>query len=206
MGTPVGKCTPDGAARLGLSATTHFSVGGLDHHMAAMGAGIYGTNNISESTGTVLAAVESMDQYKPKVQICVAPGLHDHHFFSMAFDANGAGALEQYQKTQAPEYSIEALLENPSSDVIAILGSTAASLGNIVQKLNSNGDIISTGGGARSKLWVQIKADTLNRSFVIPACNEAACLGAAMIAAKGVRALNNVQDWVRVKEKLNRTT
>jgi xylulokinase len=198
IGTPVGKLTRDGATKLGLHATTHFSLGGLDHHMAAMGAGIYGTNNISESTGTVLAAAESTDQYKPKEQVCTAPGLHDHHFFRMVFNGNGAGALEQYQKTQA--LSMEALLENPSPDVMAILESTAASLGDIVQKLNSNGDIISTGGGARSKLWVQIKADTLNRAFVIPACTEAACLGAAMMAAMGVGKLNNVQDWVRVKE------
>jgi xylulokinase len=200
MGTPVGKCTRDGAARLGLHTTTHFSVGGLDHHMAAMGAGIYGTNNISESTGTVLAAVESTDQYKTQEQICIAPGLHDHHFFRMAFDANGAGALEQYQKTQP--LSIAALLEKPNPDVIAILESTAASLATIVQKLNNNGDIIPTGGGARSKLWVQIKADMLNRSFVIPACNEAACLGAAMMAAMGAGAINNIQDWVHMKERI----
>jgi sugar (pentulose or hexulose) kinase len=97
---------------------------------------------------------------------------------------------------------MEALLEKPDPAVIAILESTAASLAGIVQKLNNKGAIIATGGGARSKLWVQIKAGILKRPFVIPACNEAACLGAAMMAARGVGVLNDVQEWIHVREKI----
>jgi xylulokinase len=43
--------------------------------------------------------------------------------------------------------------------------------------------IISTGGGARSVLWSQMKADITQHKVAIPQNEEAACLGAAMIGA-----------------------
>jgi sugar (pentulose or hexulose) kinase len=56
-----------------------------------------------------------------------------------------------------------------------------------IQALNNNnmtfGRIISTGGGAKSDLWCQLKADITGLVVEIPADNEAACLGAAMIGA-----------------------
>lgn len=205
MGMPIGTLSRAGAARLGLSDKTHFSLGGLDHHMAALGAGLYGTDRTSESTGTVLAAVQSTTTYQTKQQVWVAPGMHANHFFRMSFDDNGARPLELYQKNKAPEYSIEQLLEMAAAGdtdhgkaVRQLLISTALSLRSLVQRLNSQGPIVSTGGGARSALWVQIKAELLNRPFIIPACSEAACLGAAMIAAKGIGHLSNLNDWVNI--------
>ncbi len=43
--------------------------------------------------------------------------------------------------------------------------------------------IVATGGGARSDLWCQLKADVTGIPVLIPAQKEAACLGAAMIGA-----------------------
>lgn len=43
--------------------------------------------------------------------------------------------------------------------------------------------ILSTGGGAKSSLWSQIKADVCNVPVVIPENQEAPCLGAAIIGA-----------------------
>ncbi len=43
--------------------------------------------------------------------------------------------------------------------------------------------IISTGGGAKSELWSQMKADITQHTVAIPQNEEAACLGAAMIGA-----------------------
>jgi xylulokinase len=43
--------------------------------------------------------------------------------------------------------------------------------------------IISTGGGARSAFWTQMKADVTGYEFAVPRSEEAACLGAAMIGA-----------------------
>jgi len=43
--------------------------------------------------------------------------------------------------------------------------------------------IISTGGGAKSSLWSQMKADITGRIVKIPKNEEASCLGSAMIGA-----------------------
>ena len=43
--------------------------------------------------------------------------------------------------------------------------------------------IIATGGGAKSPIWCQMQADITGLPVRIPAEKEAACLGAAMIAA-----------------------
>jgi sugar (pentulose or hexulose) kinase len=45
------------------------------------------------------------------------------------------------------------------------------------------GTILSTGGGSRSDLWCQLKADLTGHMVVVPEANEAACLGAAIIGA-----------------------
>jgi sugar (pentulose or hexulose) kinase len=43
--------------------------------------------------------------------------------------------------------------------------------------------IIATGGGAKSAVWCQLQADVTGVPVEIPAEKEAACLGAAVIAA-----------------------
>lgn len=43
--------------------------------------------------------------------------------------------------------------------------------------------IIATGGGAKSPIWCQLQADITGLPVVIPAEKEAACLGAALVAA-----------------------
>ena len=43
--------------------------------------------------------------------------------------------------------------------------------------------VIATGGGAKSDIWCQMQADATGLQFRIPVEKEAACLGAAMIAA-----------------------
>ena len=204
MGTSIGRIR---SSLLGLSSNTHYTLGGLDHHMAALGAGLYGTDNVSESTGTVLAAVQSVTDYQTRNEVCVAPGLHDKHYFRMTFNDNGARLLELYQQTKAPEYTIEQLIErakNGEDDIVkGILESTAKSLKELVRQLGAEGDIVSTGGGARSRYWIELKAAMLNRTFVVPQGNEVACLGAAMMGAYGVGALKNLQEWFHVKETIS---
>ncbi len=53
-------------------------------------------------------------------------------------------------------------------------------------------ELTSLGGGARSKLWLQIKADTLQREIKTIHCEEATCLGAAVLAATGTGLFANV--------------
>jgi xylulokinase len=46
-------------------------------------------------------------------------------------------------------------------------------------------ELRAIGGGARSDLWLQLKADILDVPVVAPAVTEAACLGAALLAGVG---------------------
>jgi xylulokinase len=46
-------------------------------------------------------------------------------------------------------------------------------------------ELRAIGGGARSDLWMQLKADVLGIPVVAPAVTEAACLGAALLAGVG---------------------
>lgn len=233
-GTYIGNVTTEGGQLLGLRQGISVVVGGLDHHVAAIGAGVPFSANISESTGTVLACVNYYRKYLPKENICIAPGLDGSHFFQMSFDKNGATSLEWYQKEHAPEFSIPELLEmaarvEPGSDglvarpyaskfpgldgfqnirtlhhhghfVRAILESTSNSLVWLLRCLPGSEEakeIISTGGGAKSRLWIQVKANMLGKDFCIPKCSEAACLGAAMLGAIAVKTNWNLGEIFR---------
>ncbi len=241
VGTKLGPLTAKGAQHLGLLQETSFCLGGLDHHIAAIGAGIIRSHHISESTGTVLACVNYQESYLTQANCCVAAGLDDNHHFKMAFDENGATSLDWYQKEFAPELTVAELLQKaaliePGCEglkakpcaykfsafngfenvkpyhghghfVRALLESTAFSLSTIVAVLSKSSQsdgIISTGGGAQSSLWINIKANLLGSNFYIPECSETACLGAAMLGAisSGETGSMNetMENWVKIKE------
>ncbi len=48
----------------------------------------------------------------------------------------------------------------------------------------AGGDVFSTGGGSRSDVWMQCRADATGRILHRPACGESA-FGAAVLAASG---------------------
>jgi len=219
-GTVAGNICKSGQELLGLKTAMPFVVGSLDHHVAAIGAGVGQVADMSESTGTVLACVNFTKKYNPKKNICIGPGLKKNNFYRFAFNENGASGLEWYQKKYAPDLSIEQLVQmaekvKPGCDslvalplankyekltgfknrtdkhshghfVRAIMESTAKSLAELVNELCKEGkpkQIVATGGGAKSDLWLQIKADMLGAEFITTNCDEPACKGAAMLAA-----------------------
>ncbi|MFN3331974.1 MAG: FGGY-family carbohydrate kinase [Caldilinea sp.] len=47
-------------------------------------------------------------------------------------------------------------------------------------------ELHAVGGGARSELWLQLKADICNTPLRVPLVTDAACLGAALLAGVGV--------------------
>ena len=58
-------------------------------------------------------------------------------------------------------------------------------------------EVICLGGGAKSPLWNQIKADVLNKKVVTTANDQdAACLGAAFIAGKAVGLYKDLEDAI----------
>jgi len=60
------------------------------------------------------------------------------------------------------------------------------------------------GGGARSDIWNQIKADTTRKTILRTENEEAACLGAAILAGKAVGLYDSVKDasnnMIRIKK------
>ncbi len=223
IGTSLGKISISGARRLGISFNTDYVLGGLDHHMAAIGNELRSTNEISESTGTVMAVVQRVDKYEPKSGIFTGPSDLPGDYFSLAFDENGASTLEWYHKTFANTFSLDKLVEQASCvangcDGLfalpcakdyeglngfinikpihhhghfarAIMESTARSLGSIIKKLGAQRDyvIVSTGGGSKINLWSEVKRDILQIQILISNHSEAACRGAAIIAARSIQ-------------------
>ena len=72
-----------------------------------------------------------------------------------------------------------------------------------IYKDDSDRDIISVGGGARSKEWLQIQSNIFNRKVISLQIEEGPSLGAAIIAAVSLEWYNSFEDAINVivKEK-----
>jgi xylulokinase len=57
-------------------------------------------------------------------------------------------------------------------------------------------DLHAVGGGARSPLWLQLKADICQVPLVVPHVTEAACLGAALLAGVGAGVYRDLGEGV----------
>ncbi|NJD02916.1 MAG: hypothetical protein FIA99_10070 [Ruminiclostridium sp.] len=66
-------------------------------------------------------------------------------------------------------------------------------------------EIRSLGGGSRSRLWNQIKSDITGKPIITMKCPEAACLGAAILAGKGMGIYGDVKtacnEMIKVSER-----
>lgn len=65
-------------------------------------------------------------------------------------------------------------------------------------------EVVSLGGGARSPLWLGIKASVLRRPVLVPAESESTALGAAMLASVAIgghRTLEEAADCVRISDR-----
>lgn len=215
-GTPCGRTTARAAELLGVGAGIPFAVGALDHHAAAIGSGLGRFAEASISTGTVLAALTLVETPRPR-----AGCFHGRHSdgarcWRLAFDANGASQLEEFQRRHAPEKTIEELLALAARAPAGAAwrtpwpAETGAAVRAVLERISGrHGDplrrvggeharpvtrVAATGGGARSPLWSQINADLLGVSVVTAACPEPACLGAAAFAAVAARCYANISE------------
>ena len=57
----------------------------------------------------------------------------------------------------------------------------------------TSNEIRSTGGGAASPLWCQIKADMTGKNIAVLENGETACLGSAILAGVGVGIFSDVK-------------
>jgi xylulokinase len=66
-------------------------------------------------------------------------------------------------------------------------------------------ELHAVGGGARSDIWLQLKADICGIPLRIPQVTESACLGAAILASIGVGKYDNIDSAVQDAVKMDRT-
>jgi xylulokinase len=79
----------------------------------------------------------------------------------------------------------------------AIMEGIACLLRQFLEHININIDtVISMGGGAKSSLWCQIKADITNKKIVTLKNKETGCLGTAILAGVGNGDFANVNSAV----------
>lgn len=66
-------------------------------------------------------------------------------------------------------------------------------------------ELHAVGGGARSDIWLQLKADICGMPLRVPRVTEAACLGAAVLASVGAGYYNSVDSAVHEAVGIDRT-
>ncbi len=98
------------AQALGLPRGAKVVVGGMDHHMAALGAGVGRLGQLSESTGTVLACVHPTAEFTPLAGTTSGPDVASG-YYHLNWHVNGANVLAWYQSTHAPDMSFSQLTE-----------------------------------------------------------------------------------------------
>ena len=240
-GTAAGSVSSRAAEQLGLRKGIPFSVGGLDHHIAAFGAGAETVSGVSESTGTVLACYQAPLDYSPDSSSCLGPSLDEGRYYRLRFNNNGGRGVEWYRKNFAEGYSLaeldvlasgvspgaeglSALPEvfraadlsrfinredehSPGHFFRAIMESTAASLLELLPESCLNDEecrILATGGGAASRVWLQIKAQLTGKVFLTSASAEPAAFGGAILASVAAGWFDSCQSaaesWVKIKE------
>jgi xylulokinase len=110
-GSLAGNINESGQKLFGIEAGVPFVVGSLDHHMAAVGAGVGTIADMSESTGTTICCVNLTKKYCPKRNICIGPAVENDSFYQLTLSDNGATSLQWYQQNYASGFSIEQLVK-----------------------------------------------------------------------------------------------
>lgn len=93
---------------------------------------------------------------------------------------HGQGAIVGLQLAHGRREVIRAILEGITFGIRRYIEDHFESTGIKVSELRA------VGGGAKSDLWLQIKANVINKRIVVPSVTEATALGAAIMAGIGV--------------------
>jgi len=120
--------------------------------------------------------------------------------------AGGITALPHLSGKACPEFNADArgaffgikLMHGRGHFTRAILESVAFMLREHIETAESQGiyfnEIRSLGGGAKSPLWNQMKADVTGKSIVTLKNDEATCLGTAILAGRGTGLFKDINE------------
>jgi xylulokinase len=258
-GTIVGPICRQAADDLGLSEKTMVATGAQDQTASALGGGNIRPGILTETTGTALALIRTIDKprYDLDANINYVPHSVQHRFIALAVSQTAGIVLKWFKDTFCGEEiraarggSVYAILDEmakqippgcegltvsphfngklfPGTDpnlrgafrgvsfhhtkghfVRAIMESVAFMLRENIEYLDTAygpaESIISLGGGAKSRLWAQMKSDVLGAQVKILECSESPSLGSAMLAAVAIGWASNIVEacnrFVRVKD------
>jgi len=92
-------------------------------------------------------------------------------------------------------------LAHSKKEVIrAVLEGLTYELRNNIEAMEEHGteitELRAIGGGAKSKFWLQLKADITQKKVVVPNVTEAAALGAAILASVGAKIYEKTEEAV----------
>ena len=91
----------------------------------------------------------------------------------------------------------------------AVMEGVACLLRENVEYLESKGiridRIISTGGGAKSEVWTQLKSNFTDREIAVPENEEAPSLGAAILSAVNCGYFSSLDQAIKASVRIGRT-
>jgi xylulokinase len=119
---------------------------------------------------------------------------------SMAPDMNSKakGVFYGFTLKHEKKHFIRAIMES----IGFIIRRNIEALGNMGIEVD---EIRSLGGGSRSSVWNQIKADITQKTLYTVVCKEAACLGAAILAGKAIGVFSSIEDAAKSMVQIEAT-
>jgi xylulokinase len=248
----------------GLSSSTMVVTGAYDHVAGALGAGNFSEGSVSETTGTAMAMVVTLDHVIPNFVINIPMQCHAlaGKYLLLPYGQT-AGLVLKWFKDEFCAEEIQALTKthnaediydriihqaeniSPGSDGLIMLphlmgsgspefnahargvfaGITAgmtkghfirAILESIACLMKRNLEVLKVsniqvtevralGGGSKSKLWNQIKADMANIPIITVRGQETAALGAVILAATGTGFFASIESACQKMVKIGQT-
>ncbi len=107
-------------------------------------------------------------------------------------DPDSKGTITGLTLGTTREQFVKALVEGITYELRLNLETLEEAAGVKIDRLRA------MGGGARSKMWLQLKADITGKEVVSLAVSECGCLGAAMLAGVGVGEYGSVDEAVEL--------
>lgn len=104
------------------------------------------------------------------------------------FDPDSKGTITGLTLGTTREQFVKALIEGITYELRLNIETLERAAGVNIERLRA------VGGGAKSKMWLQLKADMTNKEVVSLAVSECGCLGAAILAGVGVGEYNSVDE------------
>ena len=227
MGDLVGTVLPEVAEKLGVTGSLRVYLGGQDQKLAALGAGIE-DGVMTVSIGTATAVTRLLDTLPDDGEQSFF-AFDDKRFSSEGVVATSGSALKWFKNSffgGARYRDLDVLAEDAGSSAgVRIdpdftngasisgitLGTTSGNVlfalyegvcRQIAEKVAVMGgaEMLKVfGGGSRSDIWCRILADTTDIPVAVCGTPQTACLGAAILASRGVISPCEVKKVIRPK-------